>query len=410
MTGAPHSAALPLISWLIREGLGLRTVGDVVGGLADRLRDEGIAIERIGLWHTTLHPLFRSEGHVWTPEAGLELESFVHDGVTERPDWRASPLLAAVLGQKRRMRRQLTGPGALIDYPVLETFRQRGFTDYFVGTERFDSFFRPPRASEAGLIPHHAGMVVSYTTRRATGFSDAEIELFDALLDPLAVLVKVVSQTQIAHTLARCYIGGRAGPRVLGGDIVLGDVAATEAVVWFCDMRGSTRLAGQLSPATYVELINRFLGATIGAVVSEGGEPLTLMGDGALAIFPVDDLGEAGARAAALRAADRAEERLAALNTERAARSEAPLGWGIALHAGAVEYGNIGVPERQSWTALGPVVNEAARLESLTKDLEVPLLASAAFAEGLDPPWRPLGSHLLTGVPEPMAVFARPQV
>ena len=171
-------------------------------------------------------------------------------------------------------------------------------------------------------------------------------------------------------------------------------------------MLGSRELAPSLRRAGFTALINRFFDCTIGAVVEEGGEPLTFMGDGALAVFPVASLGAEGARQAAITAAARAEANLARLNAERAAEGTEPIGWGIGLHAGEVDYGNIGIARRHSWSVLGPVVNEAARLEGLTKTLGEPVLASAEFAGGLDPPWRPLGGHALRGVEAQVEVFA----
>ena len=47
-----------------------------------------------------------------------------------------------------------------------------------------------------------------------------------------------------------------------------------------------------------------------------------------------------------------------------------------------------------------------ARLDSLTKELGEPVLASQAFTKSLPMPWRPLGSHKLRGVGRRMKVFA----
>ncbi len=46
-----------------------------------------------------------------------------------------------------------------------------------------------------------------------------------------------------------------------------------------------------------------------------------------------------------------------------------PLKYGIGLHLGDVTYGNIGIPERLEFTVIGSAANEAARIESMTKEL-----------------------------------------
>ncbi len=415
MEPVPYLSAVPepVLRWLMRAGLESATTEEVFTGVVERLREAGVPVARASLGHTTLHPLYHSEAMIWSEETGLARENYefsrgmVAGGVAEDA-WRNSPLWEVIRTRRETFRRPLAGPDAVLDFPVLEEFRDTGYTDYFLTCMMFDSFFAPPAADEDDSIPDASGMIASYLTRRQGGFTPAEIELFHALLRPLALVVKLATQQAIARNIAECYIGHEAGPRVLGGAIRLGDFASTDAVVWFSDMRGSTALATSLGRAGFTALINRFFDCTIGAVVAAGGEPLTFMGDGAMAVFPVAGLGAEGARRAAVTAATQAGANLARLNAERAAEGEAPIGWGIGLHAGEVDYGNIGIASRHSWSALGPVVNEAARLVGLTKTLGEPVLASAAFAGGLDPPWRSLGGHALRGVEGQVEVFAPP--
>jgi adenylate cyclase len=76
------------------------------------------------------------------------------------------------------------------------------------------------------------------------------------------------------------------------------------------------------------------------------------------------------------------------------------------LHVGQVVYGNIGSPERLDFTVLGPAVNLVSRLEGLAKEINRPILCSAAFADALDAPLASLGHFSLKGVAEPQEVFA----
>ena len=86
------------------------------------------------------------------------------------------------------------------------------------------------------------------------------------------------------------------------------------------------------------------------------------------------------------------------------AAREHPLRFGIGLHLGDVLYGNIGTPTRLEFTVIGAAANEAARIESLCKVLEVPLIVSAPVARHLAN-CRPLGRHSLRGVGDPVDLF-----
>ena len=169
---------------------------------------------------------------------------------------------------------------------------------------------------------------------------------------------------------------------MLDGQIRRGDGERIHAVIWYSDMRDSTRLADRLDPHVFIERLNRYFECTAGAVIAGGGEVLRFVGDAVLAIFPIraggDDARTASERA--LAAARDAESRLARANEGLAAQGEEPIEFGLGLHVGDVMYGNIGVPERLEFSVIGPAANEVARIEDLTKTLGRRVLVSEAFA------------------------------
>jgi adenylate cyclase len=110
----------------------------------------------------------------------------------------------------------------------------------------------------------------------------------------------------------------------------------------------------------------------------------------------------------ALSAARRLIDDIDAANSARATFGHDAVRFGIGLHVGVVTFGNIGTEDRLDFTVIGPAVNRTARLESLTKELHVPVCASAEFNDVCMTPMLSLGKHTLKGVPEPVEVFTLP--
>ncbi|MGH7095294.1 MAG: adenylate/guanylate cyclase domain-containing protein, partial [Stellaceae bacterium] len=69
---------------------------------------------------------------------------------------------------------------------------------------------------------------------------------------------------------------------------------------------------------------------------------------------------------------------------------------------------NVGAADRLDFTAIGPAVNLAARLEGLTKRVMRPLVTSQAFAAACPRPLVSLGFHPVRGLNEPEEVFGLP--
>lgn len=144
-------------------------------------------------------------------------------------------------------------------------------------------------------------------------------------------------------------------------------------------------------------------------IEARGGEVLKFIGDSVLAMFPVLD-GRAAATVceAALDAALGAAAGMAELNRARLAAEAPVLRFGLGLQLGDVIYGNIGAASRLDFTVIGPAVNLVNRLEYLSRELDRPIVASAAVARCLPGRLESLGTHELRGVREPQEVFSVP--
>ena len=105
--------------------------------------------------------------------------------------------------------------------------------------------------------------------------------------------------------------------------------------------------------------------------------------------------------AAALDAARRALDRL-----HRFTSADAELRAGVALHYGAVSYGNIGSGTRLDFTLIGPDVNLVSRIQTACAVSGKTLLMSDRFAALLDGrTMRSVGRYDLKGFEEPVELF-----
>ncbi|MDX1540790.1 MAG: adenylate/guanylate cyclase domain-containing protein, partial [Geminicoccaceae bacterium] len=178
------------------------------------------------------------------------------------------------------------------------------------------------------------------------------------------------------------------------------------AAIWFCDLRGFTALSEHASRDQLLATLNDYFDVVAPAVEAEGGEILKFIGDGMLAMFPLQT--DAACRRA-LQAALSVRERMAELNQRRRAGGLDALALGIALHVGEVMYGNIGSRSRLDFTVIGPAVNVASRIEGLSRRLGRDILLSGDFALLCPYDFEPLGRHALPGIAREVEVFTVPE-
>ena len=172
--------------------------------------------------------------------------------------------------------------------------------------------------------------------------------------------------------------------------------------VLFTDIRGFTAWSETTDPEALVAALNTWFSAQVEIVHRHGGVVDKFIGDGMMAVFGLDDLDGAEARAVSA-----AREILAAMPGVCAAVGR-ELRIGIGVHAGEAISGAIGSADRQEFTVVGAAVNTASRVEALTRDLGEELLITEAVYEGLGRPqgWRSLGSRPVRGKMQTVALFS----
>lgn len=397
-----------LAAWLVDAGLDGGPIDRLVAGFSERLVAAGLPAARVYIAMATLHPLVRARGYTWVAGQGLvDNEAMPHRAPGDEPAaWRESPFRHMLMNVEPEMYRVLSGPQPELDFPVLREFADQGFSAWTAFASSFGWDLNRADRPEDRFVG--IGMISSFTTRAAGGFTDAQRARLRRLAPLLALAIKAEMLTQLAHDVTGAYIGEDAAGRVLSGAIRRGMAQKIEAVILYADLRGFTALADRLAIEPLVETLNAYFDCLGPAIAGHGGQVLKFLGDGLLASFQLGPRLDAGPLClAALAAAREALSAVSALNGKRAAAGLPTLALDIALHRGAVMYGNVGTGSRLDFTLIGPAVNEAARLENLCASLDRALLASASFAAaaGEGAGLVPLGRHALRGVAEPALVF-----
>ncbi|MEZ5775399.1 MAG: adenylate/guanylate cyclase domain-containing protein [Hyphomicrobiaceae bacterium] len=391
----PRALVNRITDWLMEQALADTDLQTIVEGCCERILAAGIPIARAFFGFSVLHPLHSAKSFTWRRGQPMATDDYPHspEGLTE--NFRKSPFHYLMTHQLDVLRVPLDCPVRQFDFPIVADLRREGITDYLAFRIAFD------RTELRGLTG-------SWASDHGGGFSEDDIDALMRIQQRLAVATKVALKTELMRNVVDTYLGSGPGRFVLDGQIRRGDGQSIQAAIWFADIRGSTTMADRLSQQAYIDTINSFFDATGSAVADAGGEVLSFVGDGLLAIFPTIGPGRTveGAAAAALEAALDARARLAALNSRRSAADDPPIGYGISLNEGEVLYGNVGVPARLSFSAFGAAVNEVTRIDQLTKSLREPILVSEALARHVDHPWRPMGKFKLRGVERRIRILA----
>lgn len=178
-------------------------------------------------------------------------------------------------------------------------------------------------------------------------------------------------------------------------------------VAMFVDLRDSTRLGEGRLPYDVVFIMNQFFAEMHAALRATGGYYAQFRGDGLLALYGLQTDLPTACRAAIAGAADM-QSRIERLNRSLAADLEHPLRIGIGVHAGVAIVGTMGPPDAPIYSAIGDMVNTAARLEGMTKAYGCVLVISADALQraGVAPGDAKLHQVRVRGKNERLAVYA----
>lgn len=385
-----------LATWVTEAGLAGRDETATLTGFCERAVELGLPLARATVLADTLHPVYEGRAFRWNRDKGTTVLTEYGRSEDDVGRWQRSPFYRLEESGEPLLRRRLTAESQS-EFPIFPELLAGGMTDYVAMVNRF----APERT-----IGKMDGVYSSWATDLPSGFCDSDVADLSRLVPFLALTVKTGALAGIAATLVQTYLGRDAGRRVLAGRIARGVVDRIEAVLWFSDLRGFTRISDTSAPEAIIPLLNNYADAIIAAIHDQSGDVLKLMGDGILAIFTAED--RSRACNAALAAAETARLNLARLNRQRAEKNLPTAEMYLGLHIGEVFYGNIGSKERLDFTVVGVAVNEVSRIASLCRSVDQPVLVSFAFASAAGESRNRLvsvGRYALRGVSRPQELF-----
>jgi adenylate cyclase len=377
-----------LTDWLIDGARSAPSPPRMMAETCERLVAAGLPLWRVGVFVRTLHPDIIGRNFIWRPGAEVAVGSANYEAL-DSPEYRNSPL-AVVFNEGREVRALLDGPDSK-RFPLFDDLRTEGVTDYI-----------------ALPILHIDGSVhvSSWTTKQAGGFTDEQLNALRSLIPPLARVIEITRLRFTASTLLDTYVGNRAGERIMGGQIRRGHTDTMHAAIWLSDLRGFTALSDRLPAETVVDILNLYFDCQVSAIRAHGGEVLKFMGDGLLAVFPIDEyVGDIQKVCAQVLEAARESRSSVEVMQYPIGETIERFRFGLALHVGKILYGNIGGGNRLDFTCIGPAVNLAARLEKIAGRLHRTVVASAAFAQICAGGWSDLGEFPIAGFSKAERVY-----
>jgi len=281
-----------LSAWLTQAGLAGISETDIVSGFCERCVVAGLPLARTTVLIDTLHPIHEGRLVRWgfgptesplldygrTSPDVLAATGLNPKDVQAAERWRHSPFYRMLETGDSLLRRSLNAT-TKDEFSWLSDLFAAGMTDYVAIISRF---------APEGVIGEMDAVYSSWTTAAPSGFNDDQIAALRRIVPYLALAIKSVSLARMTATLMETYLGRDAGQRVLSGRIVRGIADKIDAVVWFSDLRGFTRIT-DTAPEQVIPLLNDYSDAIVSAIHGHGGDVLKLIGDGALAIFTAED-------------------------------------------------------------------------------------------------------------------------
>lgn len=248
-----------------------------------------------------------------------------------------------------------------------------------ITTEKHSLVVAPVLDGKGKLIAAVYGVRDTRGENRRQGIRPLEARLVQLLADSVAVgIARLEQETEAARTrvlLEQAFSPSVADylqqhPENLSGQL-------SEVSLLFADLRGYTTLAETMLPTDCYELLGEVMEALTSIVMQHGGVVVDYYGDGLLAMWnaPIQQPNHADLACAT---ALQLFEAMPAISQKWQSRIHGSLELGIGIHTGPAQVGNAGTRSRLKYGPRGNTVNVASRVQAASKELQLPLVITAA--------------------------------
>ena len=236
----------------------------------------------------------------------------------------------------------------------------------------------------AALVPVRRGAelaaVIALGAKRSGDvYTPTDLALLAAVADKVASELlrfdtAVILQHEREMTEAlRTYVPSAIADRLTRGQSIEG--GELDVSVLFVDIRGYTRFSEARAAGTVFSMVNRYTEAVSAVIQRRGGTVVEFLGDGLMAVFGAPDALPEHARVSV----EAAHEVVATVRRLALAPADdgTTIGVGVGIASGRAFVGNVRTSDRLVYTAVGDVVNLAARIQGLTRDLRAAIAIDA---------------------------------
>ncbi len=276
------------------------------------------------------------------------------------------------------------------------------------------------RLGDGVIVPvRRAGDLVAfvYLGEKKSGdiYTATDLALLSAVAERISAELlsydgeQVIREARGMQEALRRYVPGAIADELLSGkDLTSGE---RQVSVLFVDIRGYTSFSQDRRAEEIFSTINRYTKLVSEIVRAHGGSVVEFNGDGMMTVFgaPRELSAKECAAVAAARDICAAVEQLPL--GDGGPGSARALTVGIGIATGTAYVGNIQSVDRLIWSAIGNTTNLAARLQSLTRDLDARIVIDAATTQAAAQLTRDFRLHreiAIRGLREPADLYTLP--